>query len=350
MKLTDYIVQFIADLGVTHVFLVSGGAAIHLVDSISKNPAIDYVCNNHEQACAMAADGYARVSENIGVAMSTSGPGATNLITGIAGAYYDSVPVLYITGQVTTGRLKGDSGVRQVGFQETETVEMCKPITKYATMIRDAKDIRYELEKAVFLAKDGRKGPVLIDLPDDLQRSDIDVDTLVGFTPPVIETSLLDIFGCFELIREAKKPIVVLGNGARLSGSIDYTKKFLEHLGFPVLQTWAVQDVFPFNHPLHAGSFGQHGSKYGNIAIQNADLLLVLGSRLDTHQTGSLLDNFAPNAKKIIVDIDNNELSRMTCDVSINADIDTFIRAISRYTFFRDVSGWCSQVAPWTEK
>ena len=159
MKLSDYVAQFLANQGIRHAFVVIGGASLHLIDSIARNGGINYICPQHEQAGAMAADAYSRATGNLGVAIATSGPGATNLITGIACSYFDSVPVLYITGQVTTFRLKGDSGVRQMGFQETEIVDMVKPITKYAIMIRDPRQIRYELERAVYIAKSGRPGP-----------------------------------------------------------------------------------------------------------------------------------------------------------------------------------------------
>ena len=181
MKLSDYVAEFIARQGIRHVFVLTGGASVHLIDSIAKHPEVDFVCAQHEQAGAMAADAYARVTGNLGAAISTSGPGATNMVTGICSAYYDSVPVLYITGQVATFRKKGDTGVRQIGFQETDTVPMCKSITNYAVQVGNADDIRYELEKACFLAREGRPGPVLVDLPDDLQRAEVDPDSLHPF-------------------------------------------------------------------------------------------------------------------------------------------------------------------------
>ena len=183
MKLSDYVAAFLVDQGLQHAFVVSGGASLHLIHGIANAQGIDYICCHHEQAAAMAADAYSRVTNNLGVAIATSGPGATNMITGICGSYYDSVPGLYITGQVSTFRMAGKTGVRQIGFQETPIVEMCKPITKYAAQINDATRIRYELEKAVYLAKSGRTGPVLIDIPDNLQRAEIDVFSLETFCP-----------------------------------------------------------------------------------------------------------------------------------------------------------------------
>ena len=174
MKLSDYVAEFLAQKGAKHVFAVAGGASLHLIDSVAKNPDLNYVCPHHEQAGSMAADAYSRLTGNIGVAIATSGPGATNMITGICCAYYDSVPVLYITGQVSTFRDKGDTGVRQIGFQETEIIPMVASITNYAVKINDSTRIRYELEKALYLATNGRPGPVLIDLPDNLQREEIE--------------------------------------------------------------------------------------------------------------------------------------------------------------------------------
>ncbi len=183
IKLSDYVADFLARQGIRHVFVISGGASIHLLHSVATHPKMTHVCPHHEQAAAMAADAYARVTGGLGCAMATSGPGATNMITGIAGAWFDSVPTLYITGQVTTFRMKGETGVRQLGFQETEIIPMVKPITKYAVQVREASRIRYELEKAVHIATTGRPGPVVIDIPDDLQREFVDGDALEGFIP-----------------------------------------------------------------------------------------------------------------------------------------------------------------------
>ncbi|HZQ46326.1 MAG TPA: thiamine pyrophosphate-binding protein, partial [Verrucomicrobiae bacterium] len=183
MKLSDYVIDFLAQRGVTRVFGMSGGAAVHLFDSAAKHPALNYVCSTHEQCAAISADGYARASGKIGVAITTSGPGATNLLTGVCCSYYDSVPTMMITGQVATHRLKGDRPVRQVGFQETDVLSIFGTVTKYAVQIRDPHTIRYHLEKAFHLAFEGRPGPVLIDLPDDLQRAEVDPDTMKSFTP-----------------------------------------------------------------------------------------------------------------------------------------------------------------------
>ena len=233
MKLSDYIVQFLVSQGIKHAFVIIGGASVHMIDSLAKNSEIDYVCAQHEQASAMMADAYSRVTGNLGAAISTSGPGATNMITGTCCSYYDSIPVLYLTGQVATFRLKGDRGIRQLGFQETDTIEIFKPITKYSVMIRDSSMIRYELEKAVYIAKSGRPGPVLVDIPDDLQREDINPDTLRSYIPEtetVVEIGMGEkISECIRLINQSKRPAIVLGWGVRLS------KAEKEALHFPML-------------------------------------------------------------------------------------------------------------------
>jgi hypothetical protein len=220
MKLSNVVAQFLVEQGIGHAFVVSGGASLHLIHSIAETKGTAYVCPQHEQAGAMAADAYARVTGGMGCAVATSGPGATNLITGICSAYYDSVPVLFLTGNVATFRAKGDTGVRQVGFQETEMAEMCRSITKYSVLIKDPYRIRYELQKAVAIAKAGRPGPVLVDIPDDLQRMDIDPSKLVGYTPEpdkAKEVSADTVAACLDALRNARRPVLVFGWGIHLS-------------------------------------------------------------------------------------------------------------------------------------
>ena len=288
MKLSDYVASFLAAQGIRHVFAIAGGASLHLMHSIAKTPGISYVCPQHEQAGAMAADAYSRVTGNLGAAVATSGPGATNMITGACCAYYDSVPVIYITGQVSTFRLKRDTGVRQMGFQETDVVAMYRPITKYAVMVEDPQRIRYELEKACSLARSGRPGPVLVDLPDDIQRREIDPDTLPAFTPAPEKTfaspTADQLEHCLDLLKKAHRPVVVLGWGVRLSKAEAEAREMIEALGFPVVLTWAVLDMLPSAHPLNVGPFGTHGTRYGNFTVQNADLLMAIGARLDTER------------------------------------------------------------------
>jgi acetolactate synthase-1/2/3 large subunit len=361
VKLSDYVAGFLAEQGIRHVFVVSGGASVHLIQSLADTPGITYVCPQHEQAGAMAADAYSRVTGNLGAAISTSGPGATNMITGICCAYYDSVPVIYITGQVASFRLKGNTSVRQLGFQETDVVSLCKPITKYAVQINDPKRIRYELEKACYFAKSARPGPVLIDIPDDFQREQIEPDELEPFRPEkqTWDTSMLveQVDRCIELFRQANRPVVILGWGVRLAKAQKEAVAFVERLGFPVLTTWAVADLLPSNHPLLVGVFGSHGTRYGNFAVQHSDVLLSIGARLDTRETGSM-STFAREAKKVVVDIDPYELDKfrtfgMKINMLVRAHARDFLRLMTEklpVTAMHNVSEWLALIAAWKSR
>lgn len=363
MKLSDYVARFLANRGIRHIFAVSGGASLHIIDSVARTPGVDYICPQHEQAGAMAADGYARIA-GIGAAAGTSGPGATNMITGVCCSYYDSIPVMIFTGQVATFRMKGDSGVRQLGFQETDTLEMFRSITKYAVLLKDPKLIRYELEKAYHVATTGRPGPVLIDLPDNIQREDINPDGLEPFVAESVTDSsdgeLLNaqVGQVVELLAEAERPVVIVGWGIRLSRAERDAIEFVEKLGFPVVPTWAMLDLLPSDHPLVVGGFGTHGTRYGNFAVQNSDLVLSVGSRLDTHEAGSPHNTFAREARKVVVDVDLAELGKfarlgMPVDVLVGADAGEFLRTMAKRmnTFrTRDISTWKRTIAGWKRK
>lgn len=364
-KLSDYVADFLAAKGIRHAFVVSGGASIHILHSLHDRPGVEPICPHHEQAGAMAADAYARVTGGLGCAVGTSGPGATNMITGIAGAWFDSIPVLYLTGQVTTFRLKGDSGVRQFGFQETEIIPMVAPITKYCVQLRDAKRIRFELEKAVHIARSGRPGPVLIDIPDDLQRSFIDTDDLQGFVPEAIEAppapAPTEIEKLLELLRAAERPVLIFGHGVRLSGAVAVARAFAELANIPVLTSWGAKDVLPASHPLNAGVFGTHGTRAGNFVVQNADLVLSIGARLSTRETGAPLTSWAREARTIVIDIDPAELRKFPAfkrplDLAIVADARSAIRAvldsiqIEGNARLPDWSTWRADVADWASR
>ncbi len=359
MKLSDYVASFLAKQGIKHVFVITGGASAHLIDSIAKTRGIEYICPQHEQAGAMAADAYARVTGNLGAAIATSGPGATNMLTGVCCSFYDSIPVLYITGQVSTFRCKKNMGMRQLGFQETDVTAIFKPITKYAVKISDSQKIRYELEKAVYIARSGRPGPVLVDIPDNLQRSDVDPGLLKPF---VVEKTKennreLDkkIDQCLGLLSKAKRPVVIFGWGIYLAGAQKQALSFVKNSGIPVAPTWAMSYLFPASHPQLIGSFGTHGTRYGNFAVQNADLILSIGARLDTRQAGSPHSTFARGAKKIVVDIDGCELKKfeklsMKIDVSIQADAKDFLGQLNKRISgikLADISAWQSKIVAW---
>lgn len=362
MKLSDYVAQFLAGQGIKHVFAVSGGASLHLIHSVATTPGIHFVCPQHEQAGAMAADGYARATGGLGAAIATSGPGATNLITGICCSYYDSIPVLFLTGQVSTFRMKGKLGVRQVGFQETATVEMCRPITKYAAQVAEPSRIRYELEKACHLAQTGRPGPVLLDIPDNVQRAQIDPATLESFHPDPVDDKTKNlqraVGACLELFSGCKRPVVILGWGVRLAHAEVELLEFLQLTGFPMAPTWAVADFLPSDHPQAIGTFGTHGTRHANFAVQNADLILALGSRLDTKATGSPVATFAREAHKIVVDIDPNELEKfahfgLRVDKLIAADVKNFLRELNpflRRQVRPDLAPWLARIRDWKTK
>jgi acetolactate synthase I/II/III large subunit len=348
--------------GIRHVFAVSGGASVHLIQSVEDMAGITFICPQHEQAGAMAADAYARVTGNIGAAIATSGPGATNLLSGVCSAYYDSVPVMFINGQVSTFRQKGDTGVRQIGFQETDTVPIFTPVTKYAVQIDDPTSIRYELEKACYLARSGRPGPVYIDVPDNIQRENIEPDKLDRYIPELqpdtISVLTNEIATCVDLIKNAQRPILILGWGIRLAKAEKEILGFVERTGFPVVPTWAVADILPSDHPQYVGTFGTHGTRYANFAVQNADLILSIGSRLDTKATGSPITTFARGAKKIVVDIDPCELGKferfgLQIDLLINADAGGFLRTFDTQVAeieMPDISEWFQQIVLWKKK
>lgn len=313
MKLSDYVAQFLADKKIEHVFVVSGGAALSLIDSISRADDIDYVCSQHEQSAAMAADAYARISGGLGAAVATSGPGITNMITGIGCSYYDSIPSIFIAGQVATFRQKGDLSVRQVGFQETDTVSIFKGITKYCAELSDPAQIRFELEKCAHIAISGRPGPVLLSLPDDLQRAEVDPACMPRFSPhqcdqPIAHETLEQ--SVVELIRGAVRPVLIFGNGIRLAKAERQAIAVAEKLGIPIAPTWAAVDLLDFDHWLTTGTFGTHGTRHGNFAVQNSDLVISVGARLDSKATGSPPNSFARAAKKVVVDIDRAELDK----------------------------------------
>lgn len=364
MKLADYVADFLAKRGIGHAFVVSGGASLHLIHGLADHPDITYVTTHHEQAAAMAADGYARTTGNIGVAVATSGPGATNLLTGIACSYYDSVPMLCLTGQVSTFRMAGHTGVRQIGFQETPIVDMVAPITKYAVQIKKPEDIRYELEKALHIAQSGRPGPVLVDIPDNYQRADIAPDTLMGYTPQPAEDKkrFPDTRAVKQAllahIEKAKRPVLVMGWGVRLSGMEAEAVAFAEALNIPVALTWGAADVLPAAHPLCIGTFGTHGARHASFAVQNADLVLSLGARMDTKATGSPVNTYAREAVKIMVDLDPAELGKFSAfdlkmDMLVEDDLRVFFPvfpASELKSLAKPYTEWLSHIAAWKKE
>lgn len=328
MKVSDYIVQYIESRGVNTVFGYIGGMITHLVDSIASNPNVQFIQTYHEQTAAIAAEGYAKESGNFGVAISTSGPGVTNMMTGIADAYFDSIPVLYITGQVNTYEYKYDKPIRQQGFQETDVISLVKPITKYAKLVDNVADIKYELDKALHIALSGRKGPVLLDLPMDLQRMDVEPSELIGFTPDEKRILVPDLDGVVQLIERSKRPMLLLGAGC-LSKSVKPFLDDLMHIShIPVVTSLMGRGAIDETYANYIGMIGSYGNRCANMAVANADLLIALGTRLDTRQTGARIDTFLANGHIIHVDIDSNELDyhRLPNRLKVNQDIGAFLK------------------------
>jgi acetolactate synthase I/II/III large subunit len=318
MNLSDYVLKFLVSKKIKNVFLLTGGSISFMVDSFSRTKKIKYTCVAHEQAAAMMADSYSRIGPNLSCTMTTSGPGATNLITGIACSWFDSIPSLHITGQVNSyekqGAQKGTKNTRQVGFQETDIVSITKPITKFSHQLKKPDDIKYILEKATYLAQSGRPGPVVIDIPMDFQKVKINPSKLKGFKVPRIKNNkrLLknNINRIINLLKKSKRPVVILGGGIKISKSQQLIKKTISSFNLPFVTTWSGVDLIDHDNRKYIGNIGVYGSRPANFAVQNSDLLISLGSRLDTRITGGVPSSFARGAKVVAVDIDKDELSK----------------------------------------
>jgi len=342
MKLSDYVFRAVADSGVKHVFLVPGGGAMHLNDSLSRCGELEFVCNLHEQASAIAAENYSKATNHLGVALVTTGPGGTNAITGLAGAWLDSTPCLFLSGQVKRAdRMIGldgvPLGVRQVGMQEVDIVSIVRPLTKYAVTVDNPNSIRYHMEKALYLAQTGRPGPVWIDIPLDVQASPIAMEDLRGFDPKECATdSNVDLEALVgETIRalnRSERPILLAGNGIRLARAEKEFLELVEVLDIPVESTWLLIDAIADDHPLFVGRPGSLAPRGANFAVQNSDFLLSLGARLDRVITGYSPERFARAAHKVMVDIDATELAKMgdSIQTKVQADAGEFIRALLR--------------------
>jgi acetolactate synthase I/II/III large subunit len=363
MKASDFITQFLVDKGVKTVFLITGGAITHVVDSIGQRKDekgdIDFVVVQHEQAGAMAAEAYSRLaSSGAGVMLATSGPGATNLVTGICGCWFDSVPGFFITGQVNSkeSQSAASSSPRQVGFQETDVVSIVKTITKYAVKIERVEDLAAEMEKAWRIAHEGRPGPVLIDIPVDVQVANIELESLKATTPEVREPSSLteEIEQVISLLSQAERPVLLLGGGIRAAGALSEVKDLVEKARVPFVVSWSGFDLLPHDHPLFAGHIGVYGERAANLVVQNADLVIAIGSRLDTRQTGGRVDSFARGAKIVMVDIDQNELTKgrgLRVDLGIVADAKDFIVSLASALPERQVLlAWQEKVQEWIAK
>ena len=340
MKLSDYTVGRLADWGVRHIFLVAGGGAMHFNDSIGWESRIQYVCNHHEQASAMAAEGYARVSGQPGVVNVTTGPGGINALNGVFGAWTDSIPMLVVSGQVkreTCMRAQGIIGLRQLGDQEADIIGMVANITKYAVLVDDPESIRYHLERAWHLAQSGRPGPCWLDIPVDVQAASIDPANLRAYDPAQDEPGHGKIIGdlallkshCREVlqrVRLAKSPVILAGNGIHAAHALAEFDELCQRLGVPVTTAWT-HDLIASDDPLFCGRQGTIGDRGGNFTVQSADVLLILGSRLNIRQTSYNWQSFARNAFKIQVDIDAAEFHKPTVqpELAIHCDLKLFL-------------------------
>lgn len=343
MKASDYIVSFFEQRGVNVVFGYIGGMITHLVDSLGQNDKMRYIQTYHEQTAAIAAEGYAIESGKFGVAICTSGPGVTNMMTGIADAYFGSIPVLFISGQVNTYEYKYDKPIRQQGFQEMEVVNVVKPITKYAVLLDKPEDIRYELEKAVYIATHGRKGPVAIDLPMNISRAEIEPEKLRGYEPEIEDTTVIPTLDVIKSIENAKRPIILIGGGAAGDGVDLKLNEFLAKTNIPVITSLMGRGIIDETYPHYVGMVGSYGNRCANMAVAKADLLITLGSRMDTRQTGAMYQEFLKGGKIIHVDLDENELDyhRLENRLKVHASVADFLNALDKETIkYQDYSSW----------
>lgn len=336
IRVADFVAKFIYDYGVKHIFMVSGGGIIYLTDGLACNKDIEAICLHNEQAVSMAVDAYSRANEHFGVGYLTTGPGATHAITGVAGAWLDSTPCLFISGQVKRREAiykSGIPGLRQVGVQEINILPLVESITKYSAFIDNPEDIRYHLEKAIYCSREGRPGPVWLDIPIDVQAALIEPEALKGFTPPKEgnQISQTKIERVVQYLKTSSRPIILAGQGVRISGAIDSLIHLVDKYEIPVVNTYLSTDIIERGSPRYVGCIGIKGSRAGNLAIQNSDLLIVLGSSLPVAEIGYAYDAFAREAKKIIIDIDlsSHKKNLIKLDYLIQGDANEFVRKLT---------------------
>ena len=361
IKVSDYIADFIVQQGIKDLFLLSGGGMMHMLDSVSRNEKLNLVFNLNEQASAICADSYAQFNGHLGACMVTTGPGATNAVTGCAGAWVDSNPVLYISGQCKTSQMGQLMGLRIYGAQEIAIVPCVKPITKYAVTVLKKEEIRYHLEKAVYLATHGRKGPVWIDVPLDIQGAWVEEEELIAFDPvkegfeEKNNIAEADIAKLYEMLNEAKRPAILIGHGIVAAGRQNQIRKIAEDFQIPVLATWRAKGVFGDEESLFMGSPGIPTTRFSNYVLQNTDFLLIIGTRLNPAVTAYDEPHFAPNAKKIMVDIEEKEITKLDIEFAMQfaADAADFVDAmLAHQQLYRpaDRSKWLSYCTRMKEK
>lgn len=358
IKLSDYVIRFLHEAGVDRMFMLTGGGCMHLVDSVGRQAGLEYVCCLHEQSVAFAAHAHSEFTSSVAAALVTTGPGGTNAITGLAAAWLDSTPCVFLSGQVKRADLLTSRGVRSMGPQELDIVSIVKPLTKYAKTLLEPNDVRYELERAVYLANSGRRGPVWLDIPLDVQAQMIDETKLCGFTPESqAERSDLDqkVSATIDLLSQARRPVLLVGNGARAGYNKGLIRELTDRLKIPVLLTWKSMDMLPEDYPWFAGRPGSVASRGANFTQQNADCIVIVGARLDMPQTAFSHKNFARGAKKILVDVDPLEIAKfeMPIDVPVVADAADFVSEFLSQlndVCIPNVSGWVQKAKEWARK
>ncbi|MBN2530511.1 MAG: thiamine pyrophosphate-binding protein [Deltaproteobacteria bacterium] len=355
-KVSDIIAHYLHSVGIEKFFMVTGGGAMHLNNSLGTR--LNYICCHHEQACAIAAEGYARTSGKLGVVNVTTGPGGLNTLTGVLGQWTDSVPVLYLSGQVKTSTTithYPKSKLRQLGDQEVDIVRIVEPITKYAVSVTQSNDILYQLQKAIHIALSGRPGPVWLDIPIDVQAAVVEADDLRTYIPDEDTTgylsSIAKVPDVAKLLENSKRPLLVAGNGINISGARKELIHLVDRLQIPVVTTFNGLDVIASSHPMYIGRIGIQGTRAGNFALQNADVLVEIGTRNNIRQTSYNWENFGKNAYKIVVDIDEAELGKPTLkpDMAVHMDAKVFIKALFKefdetVTHATEWTSWCQGI------
>ncbi len=360
MKVSDYVIKFLIQNNIDKVFGYIGGNNAHLFDSIDKHESMELVNSRHEQGSGFAAEGYARATGKTGVSTVTSGPGGTNLVTPIASCFLDSVPVMFIVGDINSFERDESKGMRQIGFQDIDIVNIVKPITKHAVFIDDIHDLRYELEKSYYLTQEGRKGPVLISLPVNLQyqgnynpnqeKSFFDSNEYKKMQQKM-QIDNEDVERVSDYINQSQRPVILVGHGVNLSGAEPELAQLLEKLNIPIVHSLMGKDIVKSNYKYNLGFIGRWGNRYGNLALANTDLIIALGSRIDTLQTGRNTKDFARNANVVQVDIDKHELGvRIPVDIPILGDVKVFLEKLNTKDINVNIEPWLSKVLSYKEK
>lgn len=350
MNVSEYIMDRLAKEGVEKIFMVSGGGGMYLIEALGQNPNIKHVCNHHEQASVMAAEGYQRATQNLGVALVTTGPASTNALTGVCCAWNDSIPLLVLSGQAKTATLVGNTGMRQRGTHEVNIVPIVKPVTKYAVTVMDARKIRYHLEKALYLAKNGRPGPAWLDIPLDIQQAQINPDELETYVPENQQEYDYKLDELLSLLNSSKRPIFIAGYGLKLSKQNKLFLNLADEFNIPIVTTKNGFDIVANDNRLLAGRIGINGQRAANIAVQNADLIIAIGARLPLVTVGYETNLFGKNAKKVLVDVDDAQLeyAHIPLDLKIKADlkyfVEKFYEKLIQSNFSYDSSKWLYKI------